>query len=240
MEEPTGRFMVKQHWNSKKIKREWEHLLQTRRLHYCRQQARVVQITAEITVVFFPDSVMDWAVEGNEAWSETVRSRGRRWPTVRPVSRQTTFPSTRRSSERRKTEEEEDRSTASFFFFFFLIHTGCLHPAANDAALWQAMASSPQAIPFLAELSFFAAFTLHLALPAQVHQQIFALPTHHNAMSAMSKGDLCQGDGLTETFSHGHAFEYGHTHLISRKSQSWVIYAQLWWLCKNLAPRFRE
>lgn len=137
---------------------------------------------------------------------------------------------------RRKMEEEEDRSR---LFFLLLSYTSCGQQQMMLPCGSQAMASSPQAIPFLAELSFFAAFTLHLAFPAQVHQQIL------HCLHITTRCLQCQKEiyvkGLTdERFSHRRAFEHGHTHLISGTSQSWVIYAQPWWLCKNLAPRFRE
>ena len=96
----------------------------------------------------------DGAVGGNEAWSETVRGDGTR----RPLSG--------RSRARRHSPQQDKmiarrwgRKRTEFSLYKLL-------PAANDAALWWAMVLSSEASPpFL--LSFFAAFTLHLAAPAE-------------------------------------------------------------------------
>lgn len=73
---------------------------------------------------------------------------------------------------------------------------------------------------FLDELSFFAAFTLHTTLPAQVH-------TKNLWTAYTSQTDVCDVErrfvsmGLAQTFSYGPAFEYGHICVLtSRTSQS--------------------
>lgn len=156
---------------------------------------------------------MDRAVEGNEAWSETVRSRGCRRSTVRSRAR-------RHSPQQDDREKEDEGGRGPVATFFLLLsYTSCGQQQMMLPCGSQAMASSPQAIPFLAELSFFAAFTLHLAFPAQVHQQIL------HCLHITTRCLQCQKEiyvkGLTdERFSHRRAFEHGHTHLISGTSQS--------------------
>ena len=68
------------------------------------------------------------------------------------------------------------------------LYTSCCIPAANDAALWWAMVSSSEASPFLA-YSFFAAFTLHLAAPAETKS---LLPVLHISMQCQ-RGFMFRG-----------------------------------------------
>lgn len=213
----------------KRMKREWEHLLQASTI------SSGTAAAAEITV-FFPDGLSCWG-----EWS-LVRDRPIESTSSGTVSRQTTFPSTRRSLQRlRKNTEAGGRGPTTIAAVVFSL-SFLYSSAANDAALWQAMASSPQAIPFLAATPSRASLLLsHYTFT--LHWLNKYAPKILQSDAKRRLACVRQGDWRLR-----HLLVVVHLNMGRRRaliSHNIAIMSNIcselwWWLCKNFGPRFRE